>query len=101
MVASLTQMDNYTKEVRRVLFAILVLNLSVVIGKAVAGWIANSLAVMSDALHSSVDSLNNIVGLVIVRMAAAAPDREHPYGHGKFETAGGFLNSRISIHHLL
>ncbi|HEX9611142.1 MAG TPA: cation diffusion facilitator family transporter, partial [Gemmatimonadales bacterium] len=41
-----------------------------------------------DALHSSVDSLYNVLGLIVIRVAAQAPDEDHPYGHGKFETLG-------------
>jgi cation diffusion facilitator family transporter len=73
-----------------VLWLTLVLNLVVVIGKLVAGILAGSLSVISDAIHSSVDSLNNIVGLVVVRFATAAPDEDHPYGHAKFESLAAF-----------
>ncbi len=75
---------------RRVLIIILVLNISVCLAKLVAGVLANSLAVLSDALHSSIDAINNIVGIVLLRMAAKEPDVDHPYGHGKIETLGAF-----------
>jgi cation diffusion facilitator family transporter len=39
-------------------------------------------------VHSSVDAVYNVLGLFVVRVAARAPDEEHPYGHGKFETLG-------------
>jgi len=74
--------------VRRVLIAMLGANLVVVAAKAVVGIASGSLAVWGDALHSSVDSLYNVLGLIVVRVAAQAPDEDHPYGHGKFETLG-------------
>jgi cation diffusion facilitator family transporter len=80
----------YAKAVRKVLMVTLLLNLLVVAGKLFAGLLANSLSVISDAIHSSVDSLNNVVGLVITRYASAEPDEEHPYGHAKFETLAAF-----------
>ncbi|MEP7274414.1 MAG: cation diffusion facilitator family transporter [Acidobacteriota bacterium] len=80
----------YQQGVQRVLLLTLVLNLLVVAGKLTAGIMAGSLSVISDAVHSSVDSLNNVVGLVIVRFAQAEPDDEHPYGHAKFETLAAF-----------
>jgi cation diffusion facilitator family transporter len=43
---------------------------------------------MGEAVHSSVDAVYNILGLIVMRVAARAPDEEHPYGHGKFETLG-------------
>ena len=85
-----TKEENYQSGVRRVLWITLALNLAVVIGKLIAGLAADSLSVISDAIHSSVDSLNNIVGLVVVKYAAAEPDDEHPYGHAKFETLAAF-----------
>ncbi len=80
----------YERGVRRVLWITLALNLAVVVGKLIAGITANSLSVISDAIHSSVDSLNNIVGLVVIKYATAEPDDEHPYGHAKFETLAAF-----------
>ncbi|NBO63482.1 MAG: cation transporter [Acidobacteria bacterium] len=81
----------YQRGVQRVLLVTLGLNLAVVAGKLVAGLIAGSLSVISDAIHSSVDSLNNVVGLVVTRYASAEPDENHPYGHAKFETLAAFV----------
>src|SRR6266498_5785461 len=74
--------------VRRVLVGLLVANLAVLAAKAIVGLASGSLAVLGDALHSSVDSIYNVLGLIVVRVAARAPDEDHPYGHGKFETLG-------------
>jgi cation diffusion facilitator family transporter len=81
----------YRRRVRRVLFITLALNLLVVAGKLIAGLLAGAMSVISDAIHSSVDSLNNIVGLAVMRYSTAAPDEQHPYGHGKFETLAAFV----------
>jgi cation diffusion facilitator family transporter len=81
----------YRRGVRRVLLVTLALNIAVVIGKLIAGLLAESLSVISDAIHSSVDSINNIVGLVVMRFATAEADEEHPYGHAKFETLAAFV----------
>jgi cation diffusion facilitator family transporter len=75
---------------RRVLYQILVLNLAVSLAKLVAGLLSHSLAVISDGLHSSVDAINNVVGLVLLRLASKEPDEGHPYGHEKIETLGAF-----------
>jgi cation diffusion facilitator family transporter len=76
------------QEVRRVLVITLLANVAVVIGKVTAGLAANSLSVLADAAHSSVDAWNNVMALVLARVAAKAPDEDHPYGHAKFETLG-------------
>jgi len=77
-----------SRAVRRVLAGLLVANIAVVLAKATIGTLAGSLAVLGDAAHSSVDAVYNVLGLFVVRVAAQAPDEEHPYGHGKFETLG-------------
>src|SRR6266508_3710007 len=74
--------------VRRVLVGLLFANVGVLAAKAIVGIASGSLAVLGDALHSSVDSIYNVLGLIVVRVAARAPDEDHPYGHGKFETLG-------------
>lgn len=79
--------------VRRILFWILWANLLLVGLKVAVGWIIGSLAVLGDAAHSGVDALNNVIALAAIRLAAAPPDEEHPYGHGKFETLGAFMIS--------
>lgn len=89
MQSNATQHE-YKRGVQHVLLITLVLNIAVVIGKFIAGFLAGSLSVISDAVHSSVDSLNNIVGLVVMKYATAEPDAEHPYGHAKFETLAAF-----------
>ena len=82
--------ETYRRDVRRVLLITLALNIAVFAGKLIAGLLAGSLSVISDAIHSAVDSLNNIVGLVVMKYATAEPDEGHPYGHAKFETVAAF-----------
>jgi cation diffusion facilitator family transporter len=56
--------------------------------KAVVGTLTGSLSLLADALHSVTDSANNILGLIASRFSSPKPDREHPYGHLKFEAVG-------------
>ncbi len=77
--------------VRRVLGGILAANIAVVIVKFAVGLETNSLAVFGDALQSSVDAVNNLFALFVVRVASKGPDEDHPYGHAKFETLGALL----------
>ncbi|MXX78555.1 MAG: cation transporter [Gemmatimonadales bacterium] len=72
--------------VRRILLWVLLANVAVIAAKLVVGLRSGSIAVLGDAAHSGVDAINNVVGLAAMRLAAAPPDAEHPYGHGKFET---------------
>jgi cation diffusion facilitator family transporter len=71
-----------------VLARVLVLNLVVVAIKVIVGVRTGALSVLGAALESSLDLFNNVVGMILVSVAARAPDETHPYGHAKFETLG-------------
>ena len=71
--------------VQRVLIITLLLNLFVMALKAVVGTLTGSLSLLADALHSVTDSASNVLGLIASRFSTPQPDREHPYGHLKFE----------------
>ena len=73
--------------VRKVLVITLFLNLAVSGGKIAVGMLSGSLAMVADGYHSLVDGANNVIGLIVAAFAYAPPDRGHPYGHRKFETA--------------
>ena len=80
--------QDYRPQVNRVLLFVLVLNVVVLVIKSVLGWRSGSLSLMADALHSVTDSANNILGLVAIAFASPYPDRDHPYGHHKYEAVG-------------
>jgi cation diffusion facilitator family transporter len=77
-----------TASIQRVFLGLLAANLVVVGAKIGVGVSAGSLSVISDAVHSSVDALNNILFVILMRYAGAEADDDHPYGHGKFEVLG-------------
>ena len=79
---------SYRSEVRQVLLITLLLNVLVMALKVVVGFWTGSLSLLADALHSVTDSANNILGLVTNQLASPEPDREHPYGHQKYEAVG-------------
>lgn len=75
-------------QVQKVLVITLLLNILVMIVKAVVSWWTGSLSLLADALHSVTDSANNVLGLVASHLASPEPDRDHPYGHQKFDALG-------------
>lgn len=58
------------------------------IGKAVTGYLSGSTAIIADAAHSLSDVVLSSVALLSFKAARIPRDKEHPYGHGKFETLG-------------
>ncbi|KAJ7972922.1 Metal tolerance-like protein [Quillaja saponaria] len=57
-------------------------------GKAFTGYLSGSTAIIADAAHSISDVVLSGVALWSYKAAKAPKDKEHPYGHGKFETLG-------------
>ncbi|MCS7030094.1 MAG: cation diffusion facilitator family transporter [Gloeomargarita sp. SKYG116] len=78
-------------QVKRVLRIVLGYNLAVFGVKLAVGFGTGSLAILADALHSLTDCLSSVVGLVAQSWAKPEPDREHPYGHQKFEAVGALV----------
>jgi cation diffusion facilitator family transporter len=74
------------RRIRVVLWAVLGLNVAVAVAKLAWGSYTNSTAMQADGFHSLFDGVSNIVGLVGLAIAGRPADRDHPYGHGKFET---------------
>src|ERR1043166_8654358 len=55
------------------------------VAKFVVGIVIGSLALVSEALHSSVDVVATIITWLVVRVSDQPADAEHHYGQGKFE----------------
>ncbi|MFC1938802.1 cation diffusion facilitator family transporter, partial [Chloroflexota bacterium] len=57
--------------------------------KAVVSWLTGSIGIVAQATDSLLDLISGIVTFLAIRMAAMPADREHPYGHGKWEDIAG------------
>ena len=66
-------------------------NFFVLILKSIVGITTGSMAVIADAVHSLTDVVNNVVAWVVIRASREPADREHPYGHQKFEVLAVFV----------
>ncbi|WP_100406585.1 cation diffusion facilitator family transporter [Bacillus solitudinis] len=66
-------------------------NIVLAIIKAIIGIMANSRALIADAVHSASDVVGSVVVLVGVRAAKMPPDEDHPYGHGKAESVAAII----------
>ena len=76
------------QDVRRVLAVALVMNIAISILKLAVGVVSGSLAVIADAMHSATDALSSLTGLITNNLSDPRPDRDHPYGHHKYEAVG-------------
>ena len=59
--------------------------------KVFAGILANSGAMISDAVHSASDVFSSIIVISGVKLAAKESDKDHPYGHERFECVAAVL----------
>lgn len=74
------------REVSRVLWVVLGLNLAVAAVKLALGMATGSLSLLADGVHALLDASSNVVGLVGIAFASRPADAGHPYGHRRFET---------------
>ena len=65
--------------------------------KIAAGAITGSIAILTEAIHSSVDLVASVVALVSVRRADEPPDAEHPYGHEKVENLAAAIEGMLIL----
>lgn len=85
-VTGLLTRDTRYSQVARVLWGVLLLNVLVAGIKIALGSLTGSVSIVSDGFHSLTDSASNVVALVGISIARRPPDRNHPYGHRKYET---------------
>ena len=68
-------------------------NVALVAGKLAVGLVSGSISIIADAVNNLSDAASSIVTLVGFRMAAKPADREHPFGHARFEYLSGLVVS--------
>ena len=65
--------------------------------KLAAAAITGSIAILTEAIHSSIDLLASFVALVSVRRADVPPDEDHPYGHEKAENLAATIEGMLIL----
>ena len=85
------------KEIRRITLWGAVMNIVLTAGKIVAGIFGRSAAMVADGIHSLSDLLSDAVVLVFTHISSKGKDRDHSFGHGKFETLATLIVSIILV----
>ena len=75
----------------------ILLNTLLFAGKFIAGSLAKSVAVTADAFNNLADAGSSVITMIGFRLAGQKPDKEHPFGHGRFEYIAGLLVSAAII----
>ncbi len=75
----------------------ILLNILLFAGKFIAGSLAKSVAVTADAFNNLADAGSSVITMIGFMLAGQKPDKEHPFGHGRFEYIAGLLVSAAII----
>ncbi|MCI5961525.1 MAG: cation diffusion facilitator family transporter [Ruminococcus sp.] len=73
------------------------INLLLFVGKFIAGTLAGSISITADALNNLSDAASSVISLVSFRISAKPADRDHPFGHERFEYVASLIVSFIIL----
>ena len=90
-----TNDSDFENIANRVSFITIVGNVLLSVIKLLAGIIAHSNAMISDAIHSASDVFSTIIVIIGIKLSARKPDREHPYGHERMECVAAIVLSIV------
>lgn len=66
--------------------------------KALVGILANSIAIITDAINNLSDALSSIITIIGTKLAGKSPDKKHPYGYGRIEYLTSLIVSAIVLY---
>lgn len=72
-------------------------NALIIILKLIVGHLSGSISIISEAIHSISDFLASILTFFAVNRSCEPADKEHPFGHGKYEDMSGFIEGGLII----
>lgn len=78
--------EDTKKIIYKVSINTLIINFLLTATKLIAGIIGNSMALISDAIHSASDVLSTFVVMLGAKLSSRKPDKKHPYGYEKVES---------------
>ena len=87
--------QDFQKTANRVTSVSIIGNLVLSAFKFVAGVVANSGAMISDAVHSASDVFSSIVVIIGIHVSSKESDKEHPYGHERLECVAAIILATI------
>ena len=90
-----SQEDQFEKEAMTVSSVSIGVNVLLSLFKLLAGVIAHSGAMISDAIHSASDVFSTIVVMVGIHLAGRKSDKEHPYGHERMECVAAIVLATV------
>ncbi|AUN94305.1 cation diffusion facilitator family transporter [Pseudazoarcus pumilus] len=80
-----------SRGIQRATLVAIATNAGLAVGQIVVGLAANAFSLVADAAHTLSDLFTDVLVLLAGRRGAVPPDADHPYGHGRFETAATLI----------
>ena len=91
-------MDSRDKTIIKTSIIGIVVNLFLTTFKAVTGLLANSIAIILDAVNNLSDALSSVITIVGTKLASKKPDKKHPLGHGRIEYLSAMLVAALILY---
>ncbi|MCQ2143471.1 MAG: cation diffusion facilitator family transporter [Bacteroidales bacterium] len=85
------------QEISRVTWIGMAINAVLTAFKLVAGFVGRSSAMVADGVHSLSDFISDIIILIFLKISSRGRDKDHDFGHGKFETMATFILSLVLL----
>lgn len=85
------EVNDFQQVANKVSLITIIGNVVLSVVKLLAGIIAHSNAMISDAIHSASDVFSTFVVIIGIRLASKKPDKEHPYGHERLECVAAII----------
>ena len=96
MTSSSTSQPAPQQLIRRAIVVCLITTFSVAIAELIVGTLFGLLSVFAEGLHTAADLIDSVAAFILISIAHQPPDREHPYGHGKYDTVASMIGG-VSI----
>ncbi len=78
--------QEHYRKIRKILLSVLILNWGVALAKIIYGLNSHCFSMTADGFHSLSDGSSNLIGIIGIHFACQPVDKNHPYGHKKYET---------------
>jgi len=85
-IAMVADIQKHYQKIRKILIIILALNWGVALAKIIYGLRSRCFSMTADGFHSLSDGTSNFIGIFGIHFACQPVDKDHPYGHKKYET---------------
>ena len=89
--------NNRNQKIIRTSIIGIAVNVVLVVFKMIVGFLANSISIVLDAVNNLSDVLSSVITIVGTKLSSKAPDKKHPYGHGRIEYLTAVAISLIAL----